>query len=100
MHDEIIRYSLNGEITDDNIVKAKEELVFFVEGQMRDEGCVPSLDLEPQFTLDYNSEREVYNFVLTVYGIYVGGKEAWQETGVTTGKTIPKYIHQVKSSPS
>lgn len=97
MHDDINKFSLDGEIKDSgNIVEQRERLVNFLETQMRDEGIVPALDLEPQFTLDYNSETEGYNFQLTVYGIEVGKEEAWQVAGVMSGKPIAKYTHPVK----
>lgn len=97
MHDEISKFSLDGEINDtSNIVQQKERLVNFLETQMRDEGCVPALDLEPQFTLDYNRESETYNFTLSVYGIEIGKEEVWQTAGVMGGKMIMKSTHPVK----
>lgn|SRR5690606_1283210 len=99
MHDEIIRYSLVGEIQDSNIVESKKRLVSFVEGRMRDEGCAPALDLEPQFTLDYKPERETYEFSLSVYGVYIG-EEAWQNAGMMNGKTIMLSTAQVRSKES
>lgn len=91
MHDEIIRYSLDGKIKDDNIVQAKERMVEFLENQMREFGCVPSIDLDPQFTLDYRPESESYDFALTVYGIFVGEEQAWRHSGVTSGKQILRH---------
>jgi len=98
MHDEIKRFSLDGEISESNLVAAKERLVTFLESQMRDSGCVPALDLEPQFTLDYDAEREVHNFILSVYGIHVGRERACQASssaeqaiaGIMAGKTITR----------
>lgn len=88
MHDEIIKFSLDGEISDSNIVESKDRHVQFLETQMRDSGAVPALDLEPQFTLDYDAEKESYRFVLTVYGIEVGEEAAWQTAGIMAGKPI------------
>lgn len=97
MHDDIIRYSMSGEITDANLESHKAQLVSFVETQMRDDGVVPSLDLDPAFTLDYDHERDVYKFVLSVYGIYVGtGGDLWGTAGVTSGKKIMKYTPLAK----
>lgn len=96
MHDEIIRHSLKGTIGDNNIVLQRERLIHFVESQMRDEGCVPSLDLEPQFTLDFDPSTETYEFELTVYGIYIGKEQACETAGITSGTMKKKYTPQIK----
>lgn len=99
MHDEIIRYDMAGEISDENIVENKERLVFFLETQMRDEGVAPVLDMEPHFTLDYSPERELFEFQLSVYGSYVGSN-ACEIAGTMAGKTIWKSIPPTKSKES
>lgn len=96
MHDEIKRFSLEGEIGDNNMVEAKERLITFLEAQLRDAGHVPALDLEPQFTLDYDRNTEKYNFELSIYGIHVGKEQACSTAGVMNGKTITRYIPQTK----
>lgn len=97
MHDEIIRYSLEGEITDANLESHKTQLVEVVETQMREDGVVPSLDLDPGFTLDYDHESDTFKFVLSVYGIYVGKEgDLWGTAGVTSGKKIMKYTPLAK----
>jgi hypothetical protein len=100
MHDEIIKFHLDGTIGDGNIVEQRERLIHSLEGQMRDFGAVPVLDLDPQFTLDYKPESETYNFSLSVYGTYVGGNESWQTAGVTSGTTISRYTPPNKSRES
>ena len=96
MHDDIIRYPLEGEIADTNIVQEKERLLHFVEMQMREDGVVPNLDLEPQFTLDYNPDTETYRFSLSVYGMYVGKAEACKVAGLTYGTAIQRHTPLVK----
>jgi len=91
MHEEIIRFSMDGEITDSNLESHKAQLVEFLEDQMREDGVVPSLDLDPGFTLEYDPEREVFKFRLSVYGIYIGmGGDLWGTAGVMNGKKIMK----------
>ena len=92
MHDDIKKFFLSGEISDNNVVKTKERLVSAVEADMRDQGYVPDLDKEPQFTMSYLPEKSKFTFVLTVYGIYVGRDKAWSTGGVMAGKTILKSI--------
>lgn len=96
MHDEIKRFSLDGEIGDANVVEAKERQVHFLESMMRDAGYVPALDLEPQFTRSYNRESESWNFELSVYGIHVGREQACQAAGIMAGKIITRSIPQAK----
>lgn len=96
MHDEIRKFSLEGELGEPDIVKTKERMVSYIEGLMRDYSYVPALDLEPQFTLDYSHEREGFNFTLSVYGVLVEKEKAWSTGGIMSGKEIPKYIPQPK----
>lgn len=100
MHDEIIRYSLEGTMTDGNLVSRKEQYVHFVETWMRDEGVVPNLDLDPQFTLDYDATGETFRFSLSVYGNFVGGQQAWQAEGMTLGTMVMKPTFPIKSKES
>src|SRR4051812_41370042 len=98
MHDEIRRFSLEGELGDGNLMKTRERLVLFVEGSMRDYGFVPALDIEEQFTRDFNPETQTFTFKLTLYGVEVGKEDAWKIGGVMSGKKIPKYTPQTKLS--
>lgn len=100
MHDDIERFSLDGEIDSANLVEAKDRLVRFLETSMRDAGFVPALDLEPQFTRDYNPETEKYDFQLSVYGIKVGRAKACEAAGMMGGKMITSSIPKRKSKQS
>jgi len=96
MHDEIRKFYLEGEMAETKIVETRERIVMHLENMMRDYGFVPSIDNEPQFTLDYNPEAESFSFKLTVYGVKVDKEKAWQVSGMTSGKEIPKYSPLVK----
>lgn len=96
MHDEIKKFSLSGELGEPNIVNTKERLVSHLENMMRDYGFAPSIDNDPQFTLDYNAEAGGFDFELTVYGVKVGKEKAWDISGVTSGKEIPRYTRPHK----
>lgn len=91
MHDDIRKFDLEGELGEPNVVTTRDRLVDFVEESMRDYGYVPALDIEPQFTLDYNMETESFNFKLTVYGIEVGKERACKLGGILSGKEIVRY---------
>jgi len=97
MHDDIERFSLDGEIDSSNLLEAKERLVRFIETSMRDAGFVPALDLEPQFTREFNPETEKYNFQLSVYGIKVGRAKACEAAGMMNGKIISSSIQRPRS---
>lgn len=90
MHDEIKKFLLTGEISDKDIVKTKTRLLEAQEAVMRDEGYVPDLDKDPQFTMSYLPEFSKFTFTLTIYGIYVGKDKAWATGGVMSGKVIMK----------
>jgi len=93
MHDDIRKFNLEGEFGETNIVKVKDNLVRYVESMMRDYSYIPALDLEPQFTLNYSVEDEIYKFNLSVYGVKVRPEKAWSTAGIMGGKEIPAYQH-------
>jgi hypothetical protein len=98
MHEDIKTYTLDGEVDDKNLIETKERLVDFMENMIREHGAVPVLDMEPQFTLDYKSDKELYEFKLTLYGVYVGKDEAWEIAGLMNGKPIMRHIRKPKSN--
>lgn len=100
MHDEIKRFSLDGQISEANVVQTKERMINMVEGMMREYGFVPALDMEPQFTLSYDAEEERFDFSLSVYGIRIEESQVWQVAGIMGGKRIQSYSPQRKSMPS
>lgn len=87
MHDDVKRFALTGEITSGTFVSARDALIKEVEDSMRDEGFVPVLDLNPQFTRTFNPETETFEFELSVYGAYVGEETAW-DVGAWTNGTL------------
>lgn len=89
MHDKIRPFQMHGTMTDSSVHTTRERMIGFMEMYMRDSGYAPSLDLNPQFTLHYR-EDESFDFTLTVYGVLVGMEEAWQTSGVASGKRIPR----------
>ena len=97
MHEDIERFSLDGEIDSAKLVEAKDRLVHFLESSMRDAGFVLALDMEPQFTREYNPQTEKYTFQLSVYGIKVGRAKACGVAGIMGGKTIPLSTPKPKS---
>jgi hypothetical protein len=100
MHDEIIRFSVEGTLPDANIVQTKERMERFLVGAMKDNGCTPLLDIDSQFTLDYKPEFEHFEFALSMYAVWVGSEEAWETSGMTNGTMILNYTQKPKSKES
>lgn len=100
MHDEIQRFNLNGKIADTEITQTRERLVDFVESMMRDQGYVPALDLEPQFTMDFDESTEEFKFALSVYGVKIDKDKTWSVGGILSGKEITRYTPKSKSQQS
>ena len=97
MHEEIKRFGFKGIVAEGtNVVEFKNSMVRFVENQMREEGFVPALDIEAQYTQQYHQEHNNYSFEISVYGLYVGEEKAWQAAGVMNGRTILRSIPQTK----
>jgi hypothetical protein len=97
MHEEIRRFGHEGVVAEGtNIVEFKDSQVRFIESQMRDEGFVPALDIEAQYTQQYDPVKNNYTFKISVYGLYVGEEEAWRAAGVMNGRTILRSIPQTK----
>ena len=57
---------------------------------MREQGYVPILDLDIQFSLLYDEEQDLYEFDIVVYGVYVGKKKAHLYEGFSGQSLVPK----------
>lgn len=88
-YDSIKGFQVDGVISGDSFVTTRERLLHEIEVQMRDEGYVPHLDLNPITTREYVSEGN-FDFKITVYGVYIGEEKSLSVAGVTDGKEIPK----------
>jgi hypothetical protein len=98
-HKPIKRFSLNGQIYDEaTMPRLKIEYVRLLVTQMRIRGYVPRLDIEPDFTIQFNENIEIFTFKLSVYGIYVGKRKSEWILGIDGHKAI--YIAKNKSKES
>ena len=97
MHKRIKRFELTGQITDDiYIPRMKVEYIRLLADSMRDEGYVQRFDIEPDWSLSYTGKY--YEFILSVYGSYIGKKNAACIDGLD--KNRPIYTPQNKSGES
>ena len=92
-HKQIKRFSLEGEIYDESAIpRLKDQYVYMVVSGMKHKGYVPRYDIDPDFTITYNGK--VFEFVLSVYGVYVGKRKAQCLYGVDKNTPIKNIITQ------
>lgn len=97
IHRSIKRFSLDGQIYDDSFIpRLKEEYIAILNTQMKLQGYAPRIDIDPQFTIEYNGKS--YNFKLSVYGTFVGKRNAEWIQGLDGSK--PVSTRQNKSGTS
>lgn len=88
-HKPIKSFGLEGTILDDSkIARLKEEYIRLLSLEMKLSGYVPRLDIDPDFTISYNEERNVFSFKLTIYGTFVGKKKSRWIIGIDGTKLI------------
>lgn len=82
---------MQGQIHDDAAIpRLRIEYQKLIETDMREQGYVPILDLDVQFSLLYDEPNDLYEFDIVVYGVYVGKKKAHLYEGFSGQSLIPK----------
>ena len=101
MHKKIERFGFDGQIKDDSAFpRLRAQYESLVVHQMRDDGYVPVLDLGPLWSTKYQVKTDLYEFDLTVYGVYVGRRKAFSIEGMDgSGRFLPRYTPKTKSNP-
>lgn len=88
MHDEIKRFSREGEIRDDSdFIRIRHELTKNIHQEMRDCGFVPVLDLNIHWSTKFISDKKRYSYVISAYGVFIGGDDLCRK-GMVDGKVI------------
>lgn len=91
-HKKIKRFQINVEFLDDSdIIRIKNQYENLLVHDMRDKGYVRILDIDPAFSVEFNGET--WKFLMTIQGVYVGKKKAWDTEGMAQGKLIPRTLH-------
>ena len=94
-HKALKRFNLDGIIHDDSaIVRLREEYARLINTEMKLSGYVPRLDIAEDFTIEYNTEKQYFEFTLSIYGVYVGKRKSEWILGIDIAKPI--YIQQNK----
>lgn len=88
MHEDIVRFTREGECRDDAFfIQNKRELTRNLHEEMYDCGYIPVLDLNVHWSTSYCEEKKRYSFTISAYGVYVGGDNL-SNKGMTDGKII------------
>jgi hypothetical protein len=91
MNKKLKSFGMQGQIHDDAAIpRLRLEYERLIESDMREQGYVPILDLDIQFSLLYDEEQDQYEFDIVVYGVYVGKKKAHLYEGFSGQSLIPK----------
>jgi len=90
-HKKIKRFQINVEFLDDSdIIRIKNQYESLLIHDMRDKGYVRMLDIDPAFSVEFNGET--WKFLMTIQGVYIGKKKAWDTEGMAHGKLIPRTL--------
>jgi hypothetical protein len=96
-HKPIKRFGLEGVIYDDSaIVRLKDEYIRLLRSEMVLTGYVQRLDINPDFTISFDHKRKVFEFTISLYGVYVGKNKAQWITGIDETKVIPSQKSKSK----
>ena len=91
MNKKLKSFGMQGQIHDDAAIpRLRIEYQKLIETDMREQGYVPILDLDIQFSLLYDEQNDLYEFDIVVYGVYVGKKKAHLYEGFSGQSLIPK----------
>ncbi len=99
MNRKIKQFGYSGEFLDDSVViSTRITAENIVRHDMRSKGYVRVLDIDPAFSVEFTGET--WKFLMSIHGVYVGKKKAWQLEGITQGKSIPRTTRRTISSRS
>jgi hypothetical protein len=84
-------FGFDGIIKDDaSIPRMRAQYENTIIHSMRMSGYVPVLDLDSQFHLEYNHDKDQYSFQIYVHGIFVGKKKALHYEGLVGQRLLPR----------
>jgi hypothetical protein len=83
-------------VDDTQIIKMKDLSEKTLVTQMRDSGYIRVLDIDPTLNIEFNGTT--FRYLMTIHGVYVGKKQAWQLEGITQNKLIPRTTPQHTSN--
>lgn len=78
------------------MIRVKNQYENLLTHDMRVKGYARLLDIDPAFSVEFTGET--WKFLMTIHGVYVGRRKAWQSEGITQGKLIPRNTLQTTSN--
>jgi bacillopeptidase F (M6 metalloprotease family) len=98
-HKQIKKFQISVNFLDDSdMIRVRNQYENLLVGKMKEQGYVRVLDIDTAFSVEFTGET--WQFLMTIQGIYVGRRKAWQSEGVTQGKLIPRNTPKVTLSQS
>jgi hypothetical protein len=98
-HKAIKKFYLDGVIHDESAIgRLRGEYTRLLVSEMRLCGYVPRLDIDPDFTVDYNEKKNYFEFKISLHGVYAGKRKSEWIAGIDGTKPI--YIQKSKSNES
>ena len=98
-HRRIKRFQIDVEFQDNSqLISLRPQYENLLVQDMRGKGYVRVLDIDPAFSVEFTGET--WKFLMSIHGVYVGKKKAWQSEGITQGKSIPRITRQTISNLS
>jgi hypothetical protein len=98
-HRKIKRFQIEVQFDDNSrLISLRPQYENLLTQDMRGKGYVRVLDIDPAFSVEFTGET--WRFLMSIHGVYVGKKKAWQLEGITQGKSIPRIIRQHISNQS
>ena len=96
-HKNIKRFQVRVNFKDDSdMIRVRAQYESLLTQDMKGKGYARVLDINPAFSVEFDGVTWV--FLMTLYGVYVGKKKAWQSEGITQGKLIPRSTHPTISN--
>jgi hypothetical protein len=91
IHRPIKKFQVDVEFADDSdMIRVRNQFENLLTHDMRIKGYARVLDIDPAFSVEFTGET--WKFLMTIHGVYVGKKKAWQSEGITQGKLIPRSM--------
>ena len=86
-HKKIREFHIEGKFSDDSVMtRIRNQYEDILVKTMKYRGYVPVFDIDSAFSIKYEDEK--YNFILTIYGVYIGKANAKCYSGVINHKLI------------